>query len=217
MTFRLTLGIVVLTFSLASGAGAPFPDPAFDDALATAPAQATAVLAGGCFWGVEAVFEHLKGVTDVMSGYSGGSAETATYELASRAASGHAEAVQVTYDSSQVSYGRLLKLFFDVAHDPTEVNRQGPDIGPQYRSVIFYSDDSQKRIATAYIAQLNTARILGRVIATQVVPLQAFYPAEPYHQNYAARHPYDPYIFMYDRPKVALFQDRYPELYVARR
>jgi peptide-methionine (S)-S-oxide reductase len=217
MTVRLALGIAALTAAVVSGADAPFPDPVVDDPLARTPAKATAVLAGGCFWGVEAVFEHVSGVIDVMSGYSGGSAKTATYELVTRTVSGHAESVQVTYDPSQITYGRLLKLFFDVAHNPTEVNRQGPDIGPQYRSVIFYGDESQERVAAAYISQLNAARVFGRAIVTEVVPLRAFYPAEPYHQNYAARHPYDPYIFMYDRPKVAVLRDRYPEMYTERR
>jgi peptide-methionine (S)-S-oxide reductase len=162
------------------------------------------------------VFEHLKGVIDATSGYSGGSAKTASYEMVSSDTTGHAESVKVSYDPSQISFGQLLKIFFSVGHDPTEVNRQGPDVGTQYRSVIFYSNGNQQRIAQAYIEQLEGAKIFPHRIATAVVPLEAFYPAEAYHQDYAARHPYDPYIMFNDRPKVDALRKQYPGLYVER-
>lgn len=199
-----------------SGANRPLPDPAADDPLASSRGQQTAVLAGGCFWGIEAVFDHLKGVIDATSGYSGGSAKTASYEMVSSDTTGHAESVKVSYDPSQISFGQLLKIFFSVGHDPTEVNRQGPDVGTQYRSVIFYSNGNQQRIAQAYIEQLEGAKIFPHRIATAVVPLEAFYPAEAYHQDYAARHPYDPYIMFNDRPKVDALRKQYPGLYVER-
>ena len=153
--------------------------------FATSKAEQTAVVAGGCFWGIQAVFQHVKGVTNATSGYSGGAANTAEYELVSTGDTGHAESVKITYDPSQITYGQLLRVFFSVAHDPTQLNRQGPDSGTQYRSVIFYDSDEQKRIAEAYIAQLDKARVFPRPIVTQVVPLKAFYPAEAYHQDYA--------------------------------
>src|SRR4029077_13044617 len=167
----------------AAGAPVAIPNPTVDAPLAPTKGQQTAVLAGGCFWGIQAVFEHLKGVIRATSGYSGGAAETAQYERVSTGRTGHAEAVQVTYDPSQVSYGQLLKVFFSVAHDPTELNRQGPDVGTQYRSAIFYANEDQKRIAQAYIAQLNESKAFDRPIATQITPLEAFYPAEAYHQD----------------------------------
>ena len=176
----------------------------------------TAVFAGGCFWGVEAVFEHVKGVTGVTSGYSGGSAETAQYETVSTGNTGHAEAVRITYDPSQVSYGQLLKVFFSVAHDPTELNRQGPDTGKHYRSAIFYSNEEQQRIALASIAQINQAKVFKRPVVTQVVALNAFYEAEAYHQDYAVHHPEQPYIVIHDLPKVANLRKQFPDLYVAR-
>jgi len=153
---------------------------------------ATAVFAGGCFWGVDAVFKHVKGVTNVVSGYAGGNAATANYETVSTGTTGHAESVQVTYDPTRVSYVDLLKVFFNIAHDPTELNRQGPDTGTQYRSVVFYANNEQKKIAEDYIAQLDRAKIFDDPIVTQVVPLRAFYPAEAYHQNYLALHPDQP-------------------------
>src|ERR1051325_947104 len=168
-------------------AGAEFPAPVVDPPAATP--KATAVLAGGCFWGVEAVFEKLKGVTGVVSGYAGGQAGTAHYEMVGTGRTGHAESVQVTYDPAQISYGKLLQVFFSVAHDPTELNRQGPDEGPQYRSAIFYANEEQKRIAEAYINQLNLAKAYKRKIVTEVAPLTAFYPAEEYHQDFIARNP----------------------------
>jgi peptide-methionine (S)-S-oxide reductase len=192
------------------------PDPAQDAPLASAKGERTAVLAGGCFWGVEAVFEHVKGVTNVVSGYSGGTARTAAYDLVSSGQTGHAEAVRITYDPSQITYGRLLKIFFSVAHDPTQLNRQGPDVGKHYRSAIFYADAEQKRIAEGYINQLNGAKAFPRQIVTQVAALNAFYQAEDYHQDYAAHHPTQPYIVSHDLPKVENLRKHFPDLYVAR-
>jgi peptide-methionine (S)-S-oxide reductase len=197
-----------------AGAAGPFPNPAVDTPLAKAKAQETAVFSGGCFWGIQAVFQHVKGVISATSGYTGGEAVTAHYETVSGGNTGHAESVSVVYDPSQITYGQLLKIFFSVAHDPTEVNRQGPDEGPQYRSMISYSTDDQKRIAEAYIAQLNQAKIFSQPIATQVVHLKAFYPAEAYHQDYATKHPNEPYIYFNDAPKVARLEKQFPELYV---
>lgn len=173
----------------------------------------TAVLAGGCFWGVDAVFKHVKGVTSVVSGYSGGSAATADYETVSAGTTGHAESVKVTYDPSQVRYSDLLRIFFSAATDPTQLNRQGPDVGTQYRSVIFYASEDQKQTALAYIDQLNKAKVFSRPIVTQVVPLTAFYPAEPYHQNFLERHPNHPYIVLNDLPKLRGLQKLFPGLY----
>lgn len=209
--------ILALGFVRASTApGPPFPDPAVDAPLSKASVEYTAVFAGGCFWGVEAVFEHVKGVKHVESGYSGGSANTAHYDLVGRGNTGHAESVKITYDPSQVSYGRLLKIFFSVAHDPTQLNRQGPDVGSHYRSAIFYWTEEQKRIAEAYILQLREARIFPRLIVTKVAPLEKFYEAEEYHQNYAANNPFEPYIMMYDAPKVVHLKNAYPEIYVGK-
>src|SRR5499425_3191565 len=172
---------------------APLPDPAVDDTKASKAAQATAVFAGGCFWGVDAVFKHVKGVTSATSGYSGGSATTAHYEMVGSGLTGHAESVEVTYDPSQITYGQLLRVFFSVAHDPTQLNRQGPDVGSQYRSAIFYASPEQQRIAQAYIDQLNKAKVFRRSLATVLTPLDVFYPAESYHQDYLAHHPTDLY------------------------
>jgi peptide-methionine (S)-S-oxide reductase len=173
------------------------------------------VLSGGCFWGIQAVFQHVKGVTSAISGYSGGAADTAQYETVSTGTTGHAESVKITYDPSQVSYGQILKVFFSVAHDPTELNRQGPDDGTQYRSVIFYANNEQKRIAQAYIDQLNRAKVFPAPIVTQIDGLKAFYPAEAYHQDYATRHPNDPYIAINDLPKVEHLRQVLPDLYVS--
>jgi peptide-methionine (S)-S-oxide reductase len=175
--------------------------------------QQTAVFAGGCFWGVDAVFKHVKGVTRVVSGFSGGSAATAHYEIISTGTTGHAESVEVTFDSSQVSYTDLLRVFFSVAHDPTELNRQGPDDGSQYRSVIFYTNEEQRQTALAYIAQLNKSGVFRAPIVTQVVPLKAFYPAEAYHQDFLERHPDYPYIVYNDLPKLRELQRQFPSLY----
>jgi peptide-methionine (S)-S-oxide reductase len=198
----------------ASSAAVTIPDPVLDAPLAKTKGAETAVLAGGCFWGIQAVFEHLKGVTAVTAGYSGGTADTAQYETVSTGATGHAESVKITYDPSQISYGQLLKVYFSVAHDPTQLNRQGPDEGTQYRSAIFYGNEDQKRIAQAYIAQLDQAGVFPRAIVTQVIALKAFYPAEAYHQDYAVHHPYDPYIRINDLPKVEHLRQKFPELYV---
>src|SRR5271170_5667684 len=196
-----------------ANSAAPVPAPAQDAARATTPGQQTAVISGGCFWGIQAVFQHVKGVISATSGYSGGSAKTAEYETVSTGETGHAESVQIVYDPSQITYGELLRVFFSVAHDPTQLNRQGPDEGTQYRSSIFYSNDEQKHIAEAYIAQLDQGKVYPRKIVTQVVPLQAFYEAEDYHQNYATIHPSDPYIVFNDAPKVANLRKEFPELY----
>lgn len=198
----------------ASGASTALPNPSADDPLARSSGRQTAVLAGGCFWGIQAVLEHVKGVISATSGYSGGSANTADYETVSTGRTGHAESVQVVYDPSQITYGQLLKVFFSVAHDPTQLNRQGPDTGTQYRSAIFYANENQKRIAQVYIAQLNQAKVFSRTIVTQVVPLTAFYPAEAYHQDYADHHPDNPYIVINDLPKVTHLRKLFPGLYV---
>jgi peptide-methionine (S)-S-oxide reductase len=192
------------------------PAPAIDATLATTKSAQTAVISGGCFWGIQAVFQHVKGVISATSGYSGGSANTAEYEIVSGGETGHAESVKIVYDPSRITYGQLLRVFFSVAHDPTELNRQGPDSGTQYRSSIFYGSDEQKRIADAYIAQLDQAKVFPRPIVTQVVPLKAFYPAEAYHQDYAARHPDNPYIFFNDAPKVANLRQQFPDLYTGK-
>jgi peptide-methionine (S)-S-oxide reductase len=197
-----------------AGASVAIPNPSVDAPLAPTKSQQTAVLAGGCFWGIQAVFEHIKGVIRATSGYSGGSVDTAQYERVSTGRTGHAEAVQVTYDPSQISYGQLLKVFFSVAHDPTQLNQQGPDVGTQYRSAIFYASDEQKRIAQAYVDQLNHAKVFPKAIATQIVALNAFYPAEDYHQDYADNHPENLYIVINDLPKVEHLQKQFPELYV---
>ncbi|HZW87274.1 MAG TPA: peptide-methionine (S)-S-oxide reductase MsrA [Gallionella sp.] len=176
-------------------------------------AQETAVFAGGCFWGVDAVFKHVKGVTSVVSGYSGGEAATAYYERVSEGDTGHAESVSVNFDPRQVSYQQLLKVFFSVAHDPTELNRQGPDTGSQYRSAVFYNSPEQQQLAQRQIEQLNAAHVFPAAIVTQVVPLKKFYPAEEHHQNYLALHPYQPYILINDQPKLAQLHKQFPTLY----
>lgn len=186
-----------------------------DAALAARPGNAKAVLAGGCFWGLQWVFEHVPGVTNVTSGYSGGSAATATYEQVSFGNTGHAETVQIDYDPSKVSYGQLLRVYFSVATNPTELNRQGPDTGAQYRGVIFYADPEQQKIARDYIAQLTAAHVFPAPIVTQVVPFKAFYPAEEYHQDYARLNPDALYIAINDAPKVVALQRELPKLYRA--
>jgi len=190
--------------------------PPADAPAGRAAALDTAVFAGGCFWGIEAVFEHTRGVVDAVSGYSGGNVAGPDYETVSSGATGHAESVRVVYDPSRVSYGELLRVFFSVAHDPTELDRQGPDVGTQYRSAIFYADEAQHRAATAYIAQVTEAKTFKRPIVTQVVPLTKFYPAEKYHQDFAERNPTYPYIVINDAPKVAALKKYLPELYQER-
>jgi peptide-methionine (S)-S-oxide reductase len=209
-------GSVLITRNAASATVSIAP-PAVDDALAAQSGQATAVLAGGCFWGVQLVFEHVKGVISATDGYSGGSADTAQYETVSAGGTGHAETVKIVYDPSQITYGRLLQVFFSVATDPTELNRQGPDEGTQYRSVIFYANEDQQRVAQAYIAQIDQAHIFRKPIVTQVVPLQAFYQAEAYHQDYATHHPDSMYILTYDAPKLDKLKKSLPDLYVKNR
>jgi len=222
--FLLRLSAIFLAVTMASipachagdGRSAPFPSPNFDDPIAKVKSTQRAVVAGGCFWGIQAVFKHVKGVVSATSGYAGGAANTAQYEVVSTGETGHAESVEIVYDPSQITYGQLLRVFFSVAHDPTELNRQGPDVGSQYRSVLFYANDEQKQIAEAYIAQLSQAKIFSRPIVTQVDPLKAFYPAEAYHQDYAAHHPDNPYIVYNDAPKVAHLQQRFPDLYTTK-
>ena len=206
---RLVLLASVLMGSLLSAG--EFPAPTVDQP-ASGNHTATAVFAGGCFWGVEAVFERLNGVSDAVSGYAGGAAYTAHYEVVSSGITGHAESVQVTYDPSKISYGKLLEVFFAVAHDPTQLNRQGPDHGTQYRSAIFFSIPDQKRIAEAYIHQLDAAKIFPGAIVTKVVPLNGFYRAEDYHQHYFDHNPNNPYIVYNDAPKVKNLQAQFPQL-----
>jgi peptide-methionine (S)-S-oxide reductase len=219
---RLSAMILMLAFASVTAcragdrANITLPTPTVDAPMASTSSQQTAVIAGGCFWGIQAVFQHTKGVIRATSGYSGGSAKTAEYELVSTGETGHAESVQITYDPSKITYGQLLRVFFSVAHDPTQLNRQGPDEGTQYRSSIFYGTDEQKRIAEAYITQIDKATVFQRPIVTQVVPLKAFYPAEAYHQDYAALHPNNPYIVYNDAPKVARLREQFPDLYTGK-
>jgi len=215
--------VLILTSLLGAAAcnakanpAATVPAPIVDAARASTSSQQTAVISGGCFWGIQAVFQHVKGVISATSGYSGGSAKTAEYEIVSTGETGHAESVQIVYDPSQITYGELLRVFFSVAHDPTQLNRQGPDEGTQYRSSIFYSSNEQKRIAEAYIAQLDKAKVFPRPIVTKVVALQVFYPAEAYHQNYATLHPNQPYIVYNDAPKVEHLRQQFPDLYTGK-
>jgi len=218
-SFIRSIAIFSLTLAVAcssSRAAVRIPDPALDTPLAKTSSSATLVLGGGCFWGIQGVFQHVKGVTSVTSGYSGGAANTAEYETVSTGSTGHAESVRIVYDPSKVSLGQLLKVFFSVAHDPTELNRQGPDDGTQYRSVIFYGDDEQKRIAQAYIDQLNRAKVFDAPIVTQLTALKGFYPAEGYHQDYLKQHPHQPYIVINDLPKIDHLQKTLPDLYVAK-
>ena len=189
------------------------PAPAFDDRFTAAPALDTAYFAGGCFWGIEGVFEHVKGVQSAVSGYSGGTAATANYEQVSSGETRHAETVRVIYDPAQVSYGTLLHIFFSVAHDPTQLNRQGPDRGPQYRSAIFFNSANQQQVAQRYIDQLSAAKFFSKPIVTEVVKLTAFYPAEAYHQDYMVHHPNQPYIVFHDAPKVAALKKNFASLY----
>ncbi|MBF2046477.1 MAG: peptide-methionine (S)-S-oxide reductase MsrA [Leptolyngbya sp. IPPAS B-1204] len=192
---------------------ATFPNPVTDIATAATMEEQTAVFAGGCFWGMEGVFEHLKGVSEVVTGYAGGSAASARYEQVSAGTTAHAEAVKITYNPSQITYGQLLKVYFAVAHDPTQLNRQGPDTGPQYRSAIFFANDEQKQVAQAYIDQLNQARVFNRPIVTQLSPLDRFYAAEDYHQDFIRRNPRNPYVILHDLPQIVRLQERFPELY----
>lgn len=192
----------------------PIPPLAENVPVAKQAGKETAVFAGGCFWGVQAVFQRVKGVISTAAGYSGGSADTATYDQVSTERTGHAESVEVVFDPSRITYAQLLRIFFSVAHDPTQLNRQGPDVGPSYRSVIFYSSNEQRRLAEAYIAQLDQQKIFPQRIATKVTPLSAFYKAENYHQDYGYYHPDDPYIEQCDRPKIDALRKQFPDLFV---
>jgi peptide-methionine (S)-S-oxide reductase len=209
---RLIPVLLVAAISVAARPRVAFPDPAVDIPASAAQGKQTAVLAGGCFWGVEAVFEHLKGVTNVVSGFAGGDKSTAHYETVSTGQTGHAESVKITYDPSQITYGQLLKVYFSVAHNPTELNRQGPDTGTQYRSAIFYMNDDQKKVAEAYIQQLENAKVFSKRIVTQVVPLRGFYAAEGYHQHFLDHNPNNPYIVYNDLPKLAQLKKQYPQM-----
>jgi peptide-methionine (S)-S-oxide reductase len=189
------------------------PPPAIDESAGPGTATETAVLAGGCFWGVQGVFQHVKGVTSAVSGYAGGDARTAQYETVSGGGTGHAESVRITYDPHQISYGRILQIYFSVAHDPTQLNRQGPDSGTQYRSAIFPADAEQARLAKAYVDQLNQAGTFDAAIVTRIEPDRPFYPAEGYHQDYLTLHPTSPYIAINDLPKVEALQRLFPDSY----
>jgi peptide-methionine (S)-S-oxide reductase len=212
----LTVALVLFAAKLTSGASrtseGPVAAPSFDVQVAGAT-EDTAVFAGGCFWGVDAVYKHVKGVKRVVSGYAGGDVANPSYEQVSTGNTGNAESVQVIYDPSQVSYGKLLQIFFSVAHDPTQLNRQGPDRGTQYRSAIFYNNAQQQQVAEAYIKQLTAAKTFSRPIVTQVAKLHGFYPAEAYHQNYLAEHPNQPYIVINDQPKIAALKKQFPDVY----
>src|SRR4051812_9130242 len=217
LVFVLFAGLVTaIGCNAKASPAAALPAATLDARRASTSTHQTAVLSGGCFWGVQSVFQHVKGVISATSGYAGGSAGSARYEAVSTGDTGHAESVQIIYDPSQITYGELLRVFFSVAHDPTQLNRQGPDEGTQYRSAIFYTSEDQKKIAEAYIAQLDQAKIFARRIVTQVAPLQAFYAAEAYHQNYAALHPNQPYIMFNDAPKVEHLRQEFPELFTGK-
>jgi peptide-methionine (S)-S-oxide reductase len=208
------LAAAILLSGLTAFAAPPIPPPSTDAPLAKLSGKETAVFAGGCFWGVQSVFERVKGVLKTTAGYSGGSAQTATYRQVGTETTGHAESVEVVYDPSRITYGQLLRIFFSVAHDPTQLNRQGPDVGTSYRSVIFYANDDQERLAKAYIAQLDQQKVFHGRIVTEVTPLKAFYQAEDYHQDYAYYNPDNPYIQICDRPKIAALKQQFPELFV---
>ncbi len=209
----LLAAVSVIWFSLAPAPAkaTPLPDPAID--APASDSQQVAVVAGGCFWGVQAVFEHTKGVTQALSGYAGGTKQLPSYEQVSSGTTGHAESVQIKFNPREISYGQILKIFFSVAHDPTQLNRQGPDEGTQYRSAIFYANPEQKRVAEAYINQLEKAGVFPSPIVTQLAPLTAFYPAEGYHQDYAINHPTQPYIAINDLPKVKNLEHLFPGFY----
>jgi len=212
----LAAAIVTLAVSCHANAESldrQIPKPAVDTPAAEATGRQVAVFAGGCFWGLQGMFEHVKGVTKVVAGYSGGSAETAHYEMVGTETTGHAESVEITFDPKQVSYGQLLRLFFSVAHDPTQLDRQGPDRGPSYRSAIFTASPSQERVARAYVKQLTEAKVFASPIVTKIEPLRAFYAAEDYHQDYLIHHPNQPYIVFNDLPKIKALERVYPELY----
>jgi peptide-methionine (S)-S-oxide reductase len=217
LAMRNTILALLMAFAACTGCSAaaktPIPAPADDTALAQTSAKQTAIFAGGCFWGTQSVFERVKGVLATTAGYAGGSAATATYDQVTQENTGHAESVKVVFDPSQITYGRLLQIFFSVVHDPTQLNRQGPDVGSSYRSVIFYTSEEQQKISKEYIAQLDAAKVFRKPIVTQVVPLKGFYDAEAYHQDYALHNPNNPYIMVCDRPKVDALKQEFPELF----
>jgi peptide-methionine (S)-S-oxide reductase len=226
MSRRFQSALILTASLLVAGAGLAvlqsgaeearvIPAPALDAPSASAAASEVAVLAGGCFWGVQGVFQHVNGVTNAVSGYAGGEQKTARYDVVTRGTTGHAESVEITFDPRRISYGRILQIYFSVAHDPTELNRQGPDVGTQYRSAIFPTNPEQARIAKAYIAQLNHARAYDKAIVTKIEPDRAFYPAEDYHQDFLTRNPHYPYIVINDLPKVENLKRLFPDLYRA--
>ncbi|MGH9737961.1 MAG: peptide-methionine (S)-S-oxide reductase MsrA [Candidatus Acidiferrales bacterium] len=212
-----SLALLAMSGWFRASAAKALPNPKVDESSASAKGRETVVLAGGCFWGIQGVFEHVKGVTKTTVGYSGGTVKNPGYEEVSTGTTGHAESVEVVYDPSKVTFGQLLKIFFSVALDPTELNRQGPDDGTQYRSVIFYESPEQERIARAYVEQLTAAKTFPRPIVTQIVPFKAFYRAEAYHQDYLVHHPDNPYIVYNDLPKIANLKKQFPDFYVAYR
>jgi len=214
LVWGLVFGLLIFANVAVAVPRQPIPPAKVDAPLAVAAGKETAVFAGGCFWGTQAVFERLKGVIETTAGYAGGSARTATYDQVLTETTGHAESVRVVYDPSRITYGQLLRIFFSVAHDPTELNRQGPDVGTSYRSAIFYTNEEQNRIATAYVAQLDTARVFPKRIVTEIAPLKGFYRAEEYHQDYALKNPTNPYIQICDLPKIRALKEQFPELFV---
>jgi peptide-methionine (S)-S-oxide reductase len=217
LALRSALFSLLITTLFTAGCRAatktPVPPAVSDAPLAQSPGKQTAVFAGGCFWGTQSVFERVKGVLATTAGYAGGSASTATYDQVTTETTGHAESVRVVYDPSKITYGQLLRVFFSVAHDPTQLNRQGPDVGTSYRSAIFYLSEEQRKISLAYIAQLDAAHVFPKPIVTQVVPLKGFYDAESYHQDYALHNPSNPYIQVCDRPKIEALKQQFPELF----
>ncbi len=215
--FRLVAAFglaAVLAVSAQAASKLPVPPAKVDEPLAASAGQQTAVFAGGCFWGVQAVFERVKGVVKTTAGYAGGTAATATYDQVVTEKTGHAESVEVVFDPSRITYGQLLRVFFSAAHDPTELNRQGPDVGTSYRSAIFYTTEDQKRVANAYIAQLDAEKIFPSKIVTEVTPLKGFYRAEDYHQDFALKNPHNSYIMICDLPKIGALKQQFPELFV---
>jgi peptide-methionine (S)-S-oxide reductase len=210
---RFLFGIFVAALMARAAPNLPIPPASTDVPLAKQPGKETAVFAGGCFWGTQSVFQRVRGVLSTTAGYSGGSAKTATYKQVITETTGHAESVEVIYDPSRITYGQLLRIFFSVAHDPTQLNRQGPDVGTSYRSAIFYVNEDQRRLAQAYIAQLNQQKIFPKAIVTEVTPLKAFYRAEDYHQDYAYYNPENPYIQVCDRPKIEALRQQFPDLF----
>jgi peptide-methionine (S)-S-oxide reductase len=217
LSLRSAFGSLLVSMALCAGCHAatktPVPAAEHDAALAQTPGKQTAVFAGGCFWGTQGVFERVKGVVATTAGYAGGSAFTATYDQVTTETTGHAESVKVVYDPSRITYGQLLRIFFSVAHDPTQLNRQGPDVGTSYRSAIFYSNEEQRKISLEYIAQLDATHVFPKPIVTEVTPLKGFYDAESYHQDYALHNPDNPYILVCDRPKIEALKAQFPELF----